>query len=124
MMVRAKVESVIHESEAEATVLLDGRRDHRLKAYRPLGIGTEVDLRNRPSNQTELLRLLLERIPEARRGRLQDAFTLEHRGVVVVMDTAAIVVQRRGTHEFGSIFDYSAEEVQQAITRFFDEVNR
>jgi hypothetical protein len=119
-MVRAKVESVIHDSKAEATVLVDDRRDQGLTKYRPVGIGARVDLHNRPSNQTELLTLLLERVPEARRGRLQDALTLEHRGVVIVMDTGAIVVQRRGPHEFASIFDYSAGEVQQAIKTFFE----
>jgi hypothetical protein len=42
----------------------------------------------------------------------------------MVPDEASIVIQRRGPHEHGEIFDYSREKVWQLLERFFDEVNK
>jgi len=123
-MRHGRIATVIRAAAGEAHVRFSDGTEHRLATYQPLGIGTKVDLHSIPKNRLELIALVLDRLPRARRGRLHTAFTLEHRGVVMVMDDQYVVIQRRGPNEHGTAFDYSREGVQQALKKFFDEVNR
>jgi hypothetical protein len=123
-MNRGKVTTVVRESDGEAHVRLRDGSEHHLATYRPLGVGTKIDLHAIPKNRLEMIALVLDRLPHARRGRLHTGFTLEHRGVVMVLDDEYIVIQRRGPNEQGAAFDYSHEGVQRGLKKFFDELNR
>jgi hypothetical protein len=119
-----RVAEVVHESDGEAYVQFPDGSEHHLATHRTIGIGNKVDLYPVPANRAELMALVLDRLPEARKGRLHTALTLEQNEVVMVLDDEHVVIQRRGPNEHGAIFDYSPEKVRQLLKRFFDEVNK
>jgi hypothetical protein len=119
-----RVAEVVRESNGEAHVQFPDGDEHHLSTYRAIGLGNKVDLYPVPTGRSELIALVLDRLPEARKGRLHMALTLEQNEVVMVLDAEHVVIQRRGPNEHGEIFDYSPEKVRQLLKRFFDEVNK
>jgi hypothetical protein len=117
-----RVAEVVRESNGEAHVQLPDGSEH-LATYGAIGVGNKVDLYPVATNGAELMALILDRLPEARCGRLHTALTLEQNNVVMVLDEVSIVIQRRGPNEHGEIFDYSSEAVRKLLKRF-DEVNK
>ena len=122
-MRKAKVATVVCESDSEAYVQLPDGSEHHLATHRTIGVGNKVDLYPAPTNRSELMALVLDRLPEARRGHLHTALTLEQNNVVMVLDEESIVIQRRGANQHGAIFDYSPEGLRRLLKQFFDEVN-
>jgi hypothetical protein len=96
--------------------------EHHLATHRTIGVGNKVDLYPVPTNRSELMALVLDRLPDARRGRLHSAPTLEQNEIVMILDDEYVVIQRRGPNQHGEIFDYSPEKVRQLLKPFFNEV--
>jgi hypothetical protein len=123
---------IIHEDipeygePGEAQLLLPNGDIRYIQIDHPLGPGAAVELFQTPvpGNRTELIEHMLHRCQNAQRGRLHTAITREYKGVVMVMDTEYVCVQRRGPKQPGSLYDYSPAGVTAALAKFFDEVKQ
>ena len=123
---------VIHEDipdygePGEAQLLLPSGEIRYIRIDHPLGPGAAVELFQTPipRNRTELIEHMECRCPNAERGRLHTAITLEYKSVVMVMTAECFVIQRRGKGQAGALFSYSPAEVDRGLTRFFEEVKK
>jgi hypothetical protein len=123
---------VIHEDileygePGEAQLLLPSGEIRYIQIDRRLGPGAAVELFQTaiPRNQDELIEHMQHRCPQAQRGRLHTAITLEYKSVVMVLTAECFVIQRRGKGQAGALFSYSPVEVDRGLTRFFEEVKK
>jgi len=110
----------------EAQLLLPDGQIRYIAIDHPLGPGAAVELFQTPipCSRDELIEHMQCRCPQAQRGRLHTAITLEYKSVVMVMTTECFVIQRRGKGQAGALFSYSPAEVERGLTRFFEEVKK
>lgn len=110
----------------EAQLLLPNGEIRYIAIDRHLGPGATVELFQTPipRNRDELIEHMQHRCPQAQRGRLHTAITLEYKNVVMVMTEECFVIQRRGKGQAGALFSYSPAEVDRGLTRFFEEVKK
>ncbi|MGA8025366.1 MAG: hypothetical protein WCC18_19120 [Candidatus Acidiferrales bacterium] len=123
---------VVHEDipeygePGEAQLLLPSGEIRYIQIDRRLGPGAAVELFQTPipRDRDELIEHMQSRCPQAQRGRLHTAITLEYKNVVMVLTAECFVIQRRGKGQAGALFSYSPAEVERGLTRFFEEVRK
>jgi hypothetical protein len=123
---------VVHEEipeygePGEAQLLLPSGEIRYISIDRRLGPGAAVELFQTPipRNREELIEHMQYRCPQAQRGRLHTAVTLEYKSVVMVMTDECFVIQRRGKGQAGALFSYSPAEMNRGLTKFFEEVKK
>ena len=94
---------VVHQSidadcHGVVDLLLPGGYTYSMRIDEPLVPGALIQLlvADMPQNQRELLTHMVDRLPNIQRGHWRTTPTVEHHGVVMVLDDEYIVIQRRG----------------------------